>query len=132
MKETKKRKHKFLKILFLSLLILVSSLFISIVILLKTESGQHKTAQYIARFLSNKIETKVDIESAKFSFSSVTLNNIRIFDHRDTIMINSPELSIHYINFRQTPGQLRFKRMKMTDTYVNFVKHDYRMARIVV
>ena len=126
MKETKKRKHKFLKILFLSLLILVSSLFISIVILLKTESGQHKTAQYIARFLSNKIETKVDIESAKFSFSSVTLNNIRIFDHRDTIMINSPELSIHYINFRQTPGQLRFKRMKMTDTYVNFVKHDQK------
>ncbi|MBL6963284.1 MAG: translocation/assembly module TamB domain-containing protein [Bacteroidetes bacterium] len=124
MKKANKRKYKFFKILFLSLFILASTLFISLMIILRTEKGQFKSAQLISNFFSKKIETRITIQSAKFSFSDVTLNNIKIFDHEDSIMIYCPDAKIVYKNFRQSPGKLKFHLLTFNQTYVNFVRHS--------
>jgi hypothetical protein len=124
MKSAKKRKHKLLKILLLVILILLSSLFVSTLILFKTDYGQKKTGKLVARYLSTYLDTRVEIHAAKFSFSDVNFDKVQIFDNKDSLMIECPVLRIKYQNFRQIPGELHFKQMSSRHAYVNFVRHD--------
>ncbi|MFC2114035.1 hypothetical protein ACFLRI_01655, partial [Bacteroidota bacterium] len=123
MSKLRVRKSKFLRILMLTLLILISTQVLFSLVMLGTSFGKREMASLIAQIVENRIESRVEIESANFSFSTLKLQNIQIFDHKDTILLEVPKMELNFKNFMKTSGRSTFKKLSIYNAFINAKRH---------
>ena len=124
MTKSPKKFPKYLKYIFFGLIIILSFLLVSTTILFKTSFGKRQTAKIIANFVESKIESKVTIGSSSFKLNYLTLNDLIIYDTRDTVALSINEVKLNFRKFRQIPGKIKFSEAILDGVLFNGVQHE--------
>jgi len=124
MLKSKKTSFRFFRFFLIFIITFFLFIIIASTIVFTTNYGQNASANLIANYMEHKIQSKVLIGSAEPGFHKIRLNRIQIYDHKDSLFLEIPRLTVEYALVKRSANYINFKKVSIENAYVNAVRHS--------